>query len=380
MRRCTNCLIPDLRPEQKFDDNGICDACLNFKNKDKTDWKKRKLKFDQLLNSLKIKNSKWDCIVPSSGGKDSTYQAIFLRDYGLKVLLVTASTCDLSILGRKNIENLKRLGFDTIEVSPNQVIRKKINKICLDLLGDLSWPEHVSIFTQPIHIACAFNIPLICWGENPQFEYGGPLRKKGYELDREWLEEFGGLLGFRVDDLRNHLHLDEKDLTFYTYPEDKLLKKKNINGIFLGFFFRWDNLENYLLAKKNGFIDYGKPIEGGYFSFEKLDNYQHGIHDYFKYLKYGFGRATDQLSFSIRKGKIERSQAAKLLVKHEGKFPTSYLGKQLEDILNDIDLNIKDFTDICDRFTNKKIFKCFQDGSLVKDENGNLKLNEDWNN
>ena len=381
MKRCSCCLIPHTRPEQIISKEGICDACLNFRLKDGIDWSLRKLEFDQLLNKLKIKKkSNWDCIVPSSGGKDSTYQAVFLRNYGLKVLVVTASTCDLSLLGRKNIENLKNLGFDTIEVSPNKIVREKINKICLELLGDISWPEHISIFTQPVHIAIAFNIPLICWGENPQFEYGGPLRKNGYELDRDWLEEFGGLLGFRVDDLVNHLELDNKDLAFYKYPSNETLLEHNIQGIFLGYFFKWDNLDNYFYAKKYGFIDYEKPIENGYFSFEKLDNYQHGIHDYFKYLKYGFGRATDQLSFLIRKNKLKREEALSLVPQHEGKFPKSYLGKNLEDILRDIGMNINEFSDICDRFTNKNIFKCSQDGSLIKDKNGNLILNEDWNN
>ena len=148
----------------------------------------------------------------------------------------------------------------------------------------------------------------------------------------------------------------------------------------MGYFFKWDNLENYLIAKKNGFIDYGQPIENGYFSFEKLDNYQHGIHDYFKYLKYGFGRATDQLSFLIRKKELKRKEALALQSQYEGKFPRSYLGKNLEDILKDIGMNMQEFIDICDRFTNKDIFKCSQDGSLIKDKDGNLSRNENWNN
>ena len=111
-----------------------------------------------------------------------------------------------------------------------------------------------------------------------------------------------------------------------------------------------------------------------------MDNYQHGIHDYFKYLKYGFGRATDQLSFLIRKKELKREEALVLQSQYEGKFPRSYLGKNLEDILKDIGMNMQEFIDICDRFTNKDIFKCSQDGSLIKDKDGNLSLNENWNN
>jgi len=374
MKRCKNCLIPVIRPEQIVSLDGICNACKNFQSKDKIDWNSRKKDFNNLLAALKSRKSNWDCIVPSSGGKDSTYQAFFLREYGLRVLVVTAATCDLSELGRNNIDNLKKNGFDTIEITPNKIIRAKINKFCLEYTGDLSWPEHVSIFTQPVQIAIKFNIPIIFWGENPQFEYGGPLKKKGYELDRDWLEELGGLLGLRVDDLINHLGVKKEDVFFYEYPHRSLVEKANINGFFLGYFFKWDNLSNYYFAKKNGFIDYNKPIENGYFSFEKLDNYQHGIHDYFKFLKYGFGRATDQLSYLIRKNEITREKALKLLPKYEGKFPTSYLGKSLSEILKDINLDINDFIKICDRFTNKSLFKCRQDGTLIKNENGDLLL------
>ena len=375
MKRCNNCLIPIIRPEQIIFSDGICNACKNFQLKDQIDWNSRKNDFDDLLSASKLKKkSNWDCIVPSSGGKDSTYQAFFLREYGLRVLVVTASTCDLSEIGRKNIDNLKKKGFDTIEITPNKIIRAKINKFCLEFTGDLSWPEHISIFTQPVQIAIKFKIPLIFWGENPQFEYGGPLRKKGYELDRDWLEELGGLLGLRVDDLVNHLGLKKEDVFFYEYPDNESIQSANINGFFLGYFFKWDNLSNYYFAKKNGFIDYNKPIENGYFSFEKLDNYQHGIHDYFKFLKYGFGRATDQLSYLIRKKEIAREEAIKLLSKYEGKFPTSYLGKPLYEILKDINLGVDDFIKICDRFTNKSLFKCRQDGTLIKNDNGDLLL------
>ena len=110
----------------------------------------------------------------------------------------------------------------------------------------------------------------------------------------------------------------------------------------------------------------------GVSSFEKIDNYQHGIHDYFKYLKFGFGRATDQLSYLVRRGKISRSKAINEAKKYEGKFPQSYLGKSLDQILNKINLNINEFTIICDKFTNKKIFKCDSSGRLIKDKDGNL--------
>lgn len=364
LQRCSNCLIPSSRPEQVFKKN-ICDACLSFEKRKKIDWKKRETEFNELLDFFKKRNnSSWDCIVPSSGGKDSLYQSIFLREKGLRVLVVTATTCDLSDIGRYNIENMKKIGFDMLEVSPNKKIRAKLNKFCLETVGDISWPEHISIFTLPVKIAYSLSIPLIFWGENPQFEYGGPLRKKGFELDRDWLEEFGGLLGLRIDDAANILRINKKDLDFYFFPEDQNFQKFEHQGCFLGYFFEWDNIKNYEFVRKYGFKDFGKPVENCYLSYEKLDNYQHGIHDYFKYLKYGFGRATDQLSLLIRRNKISRSEAIKIVSNFEGKYPSSYLGKNLKEILNDIEMTIDDFDKICKKFTNKEIFKCNQLGEL----------------
>ena len=117
-------------------------------------------------------------------------------------------------------------------------------------------------------------------------------------------------------------------------------------------------------------------MEGCYFNFEKLDNYQHGIHDYFKFLKFGFARATDQLSYSIRRNLISRDEAIKKLKTLEGKFPKSYMGKSLEEILNKIGMDKSNFKSICDKFTNKKIFKCDQGGNLIKDDNNNLILKD----
>ena len=118
--------------------------------------------------------SSYDCIVPVSGGKDSHLQTIRLLELGMNPLCVTATTDRLSPIGRRNIENLKHLGVDYIEVTPNPVVRRRINRLALTEVGDISWPEHVAIFTVPVRIAVQFGVPLLVWGENSQNEYGGP--------------------------------------------------------------------------------------------------------------------------------------------------------------------------------------------------------------
>ena len=138
---------------------------------------------------------------------------------------------------------------------------------------------------------------------------------------------------------------------------------------------KWDSINNFNISKDNGFKEYKEDLEGCYFNFEKIDNYQHGIHDYFKFLKFGFARATDQLSYQIRRGKIKRSDAIKIVKEIEGKYPKSYMGKSIKDILKKINMDEKKFIEICDQFTNKNIFKTNQANQLVKDNWDLIKLN-----
>ncbi len=380
LKYCKKCLIPDSKPDIFFDEEGVCCACRNYESRKKIDWDKRNSELINILKDFKTKSeSKWDCIIPVSGGKDSTYQVIKMLQLGMNPLCITSTTCDESKLGTKNIKNLQSLGVDHIQITPNPIVRAKLNKIGLEQVGDISWPEHVGIFTIPVRAAVNFNVPLIIWGENSQDEYGGPAAaSENSTLTRKWLEEFGGLLGLRVSDLPYIEKIDEKDLTLYTYPSDEELKDKKITGLFLGYYLPWDGLNNSITAQAYGFKTYEELVEGSIVNYENLDNYQTGIHDYFKFIKFGFGRATDIASLHIRRGRMTREDAIKMVNKNDGKFPWSYLGKSLEEILKPLNLSVKDFIKICDKHTNKKIFKLNSEGSLFKDELGNLtKVNYD---
>lgn len=373
MNYCKKCIMPDTRPDQYLSKDGICNACKSHEIMEKINWEERSTNLKKIINNLDLDKKKWDCVVPGSGGKDSTYQAIRAKELGLNPVFVTASTCDLSEIGRENLENIKKIGFDVIEISNNAKVRSRINKIGLELLGDISWPEHVSIFTVPVRFALAYKIPLILWGENPQMEYGGPEQSLNNSiLDQNWMEEFGGLIGFRVSDLIENYNFKSHELEIYEYPKLEDLKKHSIKGIFLGYYERWDSVRNFEIAKNYGFKNYEANLEGCFFNFEKIDNYQHGIHDYFKYLKFGFGRATDQLCHLIRRKKISRDEAIDLSKKLEGKYPLSYMGKPLKKILSKINISEDEFIKICDKFTNKKIFKTNQFKELVKDNENNL--------
>ena len=185
-------------------------------------------------------------------------------------------------------------------------------------------------------------------------------------------------MGFKVSDLIGQKGIKNKDLIQYTYPSDQDLKGVGVTGLFLGYYLPWDGYSNALIAQAYGFETYHKTVEGSLVNYENLDNYQTGIHDYFKFLKYGFGRATDLACLHIRRSRISRKQGLELARKHDGKFPWTYLGCSLEEILKDIDMTMDEFMELCDKFTNKKLFVCDAGGNLVKDKEGNLaKINYD---
>jgi N-acetyl sugar amidotransferase len=378
MRYCTSCLYPETKPDLSFDAHGVCNACLNFGFRAEVDWDKRKDEFLDIVKQYRSANgSNYDCLIPVSGGKDSTYQLLRLLEVGMNPLCVTATTDDLSDIGRRNIENIKQLGVDYIEVTTNPVVRRRINRFTLETVGDISWPEHVTIFTVPVRVAVQHNIRLIVWGENPQHEYGGPAASTQKNvLDRRWLEEFGGLLGLRVSDLIDQVGISQRDVIQYTYPSDEDLARVGVTGIFLGYYFPWDGYRNALYAQGYGFETFPTMVEGALANYENLDNHQMGIHDYFKFLKYGFGRATDIACNHIRRGRLSRQDGLALVKRHDGKFPWTYLGKRIEDILAPLDMPVEEFIEICDRWTNKKLFKCDNQGKLIKDRFGNLQLLE----
>ncbi|WP_031386686.1 N-acetyl sugar amidotransferase [Desulfonatronum thiodismutans] len=379
IRYCTSCLFPETKPDLELDKDGVCSACIYYARRKEVDWDARKEELVAILERYCCQDgSRYDCIVPSSGGKDSHFQVTKMLELGMNPLVVTSTTCAPSDIGKRNIDNLKDLGVDYVEFSYNRPVRRRLNRFALEQIGDISWPEHVTIFTVPVHYAVKFNVPLIIWGENSQNEYGGPAgAAENNALNRRWLEEFGGLLGLRVTDLIGQEGIEQKHLIMYTYPNDLDLQRTGVTGLFLGYFVPWDGLQNALVAQSRGFETWPGFVEGTIANYENLDNHQTGIHDYFKYLKYGFGRATDLANLHIRRGRLRREDALEMVKIHDGRFPWTYLGKPIEVTLTEIGLTLDAFIAICDRYTNKRIFKTDAKGKLVKDNGRPVKINHD---
>lgn len=372
MKCCVNCLLPDTKPDLNFDEDSVCDACRAAEEKKKIDWEKRRIELGEILTKYKNKSgSNYDCIIPVSGGKDSHFQThIIKNEFGLNPLLVSFHPRDFTDIGRKNLENLKSLGVDCIEFSVNPVIYKKMATYGLNELGDPAWPEHIGIFTIPVKIAVDFKIPLLIWGENSQLEYGGPAAARANPyLDLEWNKKFGGYFREKLDlQTLTSLDIKESELQFCKYPTAEEIKNVGITGIFLGYYLKWNARKQLEIVKKLGFNVLEQPNEGTYTNYENLDTKYVGIHDYFKFLKYGYGRATDHASIDIRNGRISRDEGLKLVQQYDGKIPTKYLN----EFLDEFSLSYDDFLKICEKFTNKELFKKDENGNLIRDKAGNI--------
>lgn len=372
MRYCKKCIMPDTRPEQVFDSDGVCDACRSVERKHKAiDWHARRREFEEILDQYRCKDgSWWDCIIPVSGGKDSCHQAYTLKyEFGMNPLCVNFIPCEMTEIGLKNILFLRDMGFDIIQVGLNRKTYRQITRRTFFDLGDCCWPEHVGIFTVPPRVAVQYKIPLLIWGENSQFEYGGPASKRENSyLDRDWFEQFA-VMGYRVSDLIDE-GFDKKDLLVFQYPSDEELKEARVTGLFLGYYTRWDASKHVQKMISMGWnANPEGPVESAYYNYENLDcKWIAGLHDYLKFLKYGFSRATDQLCIEIRNGRIDRETALRIVRNYEGKLPRKYM----PDFIQFIGCREEEFFQTLDKFTNPKIFLRDKNGNFVRDENGDL--------
>lgn len=350
MIRCRTCCMPNTRPDTPFID-GQCSACVTYAKRPQVDWDARRR---QLMELLERHDGR--CLVPSSGGKDSTYQVMKLLELGAKPIVATATTCHLTPLGRANIDNLARHAT-TIEVTPNRTTRAKLNRAGLEMVGDISWPEHVSIFTAPFGVACAMDCPLIFYGENPQAEYGGPQgTDEARTMTRRWVSEFGGFLGLRPSDFEAMGY----DMREYLPVPAERLEELGVEAHFLGSYIPWDSRENAAVALEAG-MRWRLPCEANLWEFENLDNAQTGLHDHMMFRKYGFGRGCAQISVDVRAGRISRESALQWVQRHDGRFPEVYAGVPLDEVLERIGVTRKQLHTVMDRFTNWELFRRVQD-------------------
>lgn len=377
MRYCSSCVMPNTRPDLSFDIEGQCDACASFKEKNEIDWNERKKEFEKLIKPIqKRDSSQYDCLIPVSGGKDSHLTLYYAKVvYGLNPLCIAITPTLSTEIGRKNLENISNLGVDVIHFKQNPVVYKKMIMEGFKRVGDMEWANHMGIWSIPVHFAIKFDIPFILWGESPQLEYGGSetvseINKTTF--DEDWLNDYGCLNGLRPQDMidkDNQISLNE--LKLYIYPSKEEVKNWGGRGIFMGYYFKWNTEENLDLIENIGFERRLGRIEISYTDHEKLDCLSMNLHDYLKYLKFGYGRATDSACMDVRNNKISREEAVRLVERYDGGYPK----EAIEKFCIEFTISKSEFDNLCEPFTNKAIFE-MKNGKLLRDIDGSLVLKD----
>ena len=332
MKYCKICLLPETHETIEFDSEGICNICQqhNFK-KSKIDWGKKRKDFETILDQYKGKHA-YDCIVPFSGGKDSTYTLWRLVEtFKLKCLVVSF---DHGFYRPKLIENrtrvLKQLGMDSLIFRPNWKIVRELMLESLIRKGDFCWHCHAGIFAYPMQVAINYNVPLVIWGE-PQAEYTAyysyeDTLNEEEEVDEKRFNRFVNL-GITADDMLGMLNdpkVDPRDMLPFTYPKLRDLKRVNYRSICLGSYIPWDVKKQVEIIKTE--IGWEEDLNAGIppqYAYEKVECQVQGIRDYLRYIKRGYGRTTHLATIDIRNGRMARDEGLKLVDKYDGKRPES---------------------------------------------------------
>lgn len=359
-----------------FDENGVCSGCRVAEQERDIDWPARWLLLEELVDQYRSTTG-YDVVIPVSGGKDSYFQThVATKELGLKPLLVTYHGNNYVPEGEANLLRMREVfDCDHVIVRPSVDVLVRMNRLGFRLQGDNNWHAHCGIFTVPIQEAVRHQVPLILWGEHGFMNLGGMYSYsdfveftakhrvehalRGYDWD-DFTDEGLDLLG--RPDMKEGL--TAKDLVWARYPRDEDIDAHGIRGIYLSNYLRWDGHENAELVQR--LYDWEparQPFERTYRTTSNLDDmHENGIHDYMKFIKFGYGRATDHASKDVRAGRMTRPQAVDMVRRYDHVKPTRDLARWLDYV----DMTEDDFDRIADGFRDPRVWS-IEDGQWVKE-------------
>lgn len=355
MRYCKKCVMPDTRPGMKFDEEGVCYPCRHYEQRKTINWPERWKELERLANKYRGSNGDYyDCIITASGGKDSHFQThIFKEKLNMNPLVVSVDNFTWTETGRHNWTNLlTTFGVDAHVMSLNPQICKKIFRKALEKLGSPTWYFDRAIYAYPFQTAIKLGIPLIVYGENTSYEYGGPLTKESYSAKDQIKNDVVKPVPweFFLDD-----EIKMKDLNPGVDPSVEGIEKAGLEPIFLSYFIPWDGYQNYLFAKSRGFRsldDTGEWKREGFLEqYDQIDTIGYLTHTWLKFPKFGHQRVTEVASLYIRSGRMTREEAVKVVNEEDYKLDR----KMLNDFLEFTEYSEKDFWKVVDKFANRQI-------------------------
>ena len=380
IRWCSHCTCPSSSAiPLTFDEQGVCSACLVQERFKSFDWSSGKNKLAELVEPYRS-SSNYDILIPVSAGKDSYFQThIAVNVLGLKPLLVTYQGNNFLPEGEYNLKKIREdFDCDHIVVRPSVDVLVRMNRIGFKLHGDMNWHNHAGIETVPCQIAVKYKVPLVMWGEHGGLDLSGMFQlqdqvefTKKFRLEHalhgfDWSDFTDeGLEKLGRTDLKEGL--TAKDLLCYQYPSDDEVIDVGLRGIYLGNFYPWDANEHaQLMIDLYQWKAAETPFERTYRTISNLDDmHENGIHDYMKFVKFGYGRGTDHSSKDIRSGIMSREEGIRMVQKYDHVKPR----RDLERWLQYVGMEEEEFDRIADTFRDPRVWR--QEGSKwVKDDIG----------
>ncbi|MDA9882905.1 N-acetyl sugar amidotransferase [Flavobacteriaceae bacterium] len=360
IKYCKKLLIPDSRPGVIIDENGISNVWKDSLSVKEIDWEVREKSFKKLVEFAKSKSKGYDCLVPVSGGKDSTWQIVKCLEYGLNVLAVTWKTPSRTQIGQKNLDNLISLGVDHIDYQINPIVEKKFVYKSFCKYGTTALPMHMALFSIPLKIAIKLDIPVVVWGENSAAEYGtSDDAFKGSKMDLNWIKRFGVTHGTTAKDWISK-DLTKEELTPYFAPTESEIHANDLRAVFLGHYFKWDPETSLEVASKNGFLKRKEGPKTGYYNYADIDDDFISIHHFIKWYKFGFTRLFDNLAIEIKKGRMNIDDAKKIILKNGIQEPT----KDIIKFCNYMGITKDHFYSIVEKFRDPKVWT-FHNGKWI---------------
>jgi len=363
MRWCKRCLEPDTRPDCQFDDEGICLPCRIGETLHEIDWDARRRELDEIVvwakSRTERRRSGYDAIIPVSGGKDSLRQSLFARDeLGLRPLLVSLAYPPEQITkrGANNMANLISLGFDAIVISPGPETWRQLMRIGFTKFGNWCKSTEVALYACAPRVAAQYNIPLLIYGENPALSWGsagGSLDGDANRLKYNNTMDGGNINGFLEEGFKR------SQMYWHRYPTDGAIDRSNLRMIYLGYYISdFEDLTNGAIAMENGLEprtgdDAVLENIGQVTTYDALDDDFVMVNQMVKQFKFGFGKASEQLSGMIRLGAISRDEAVEQARRLDGKCAPKYI----KDFCAYIDITEDEFWEIAESYRNPDVWE-----------------------
>jgi imidazoleglycerol phosphate synthase cyclase subunit len=358
---CTTCVYPSISAApMEFNAAGECTGCQMAQVKQHipaSEWARRKDLLRDILDRYRCRDgSRHDCVIAVSGGKDSYFQTHVLKhEFGMNPLLVTYNGNNWTPVGWRNMLRMKEVfDCDHIVVQPAVNTLKKLNRLAFKIMGDMNWHAHVGIMSAPVKVAAQHGIPLVFYGEHGYLDLCGQFSMDDFpEISfRDRLEHFAR--GYEWNYFLGREGLTSADMIPWKYPTDQQLFDLDLRGIFLGNYVYWEGNEHTkMVIERYGFEVNDVPFDRTYRTMSNLDDmHENGIHDYLKYIKFGYGRATDHTCKDIRAGMMNRDRAIEL-VNHYDPIKPGDLKRWLEYV----GMSEDEFDRIADTFRDPRVWR-----------------------